>query len=93
MNIMSKEKYKDAFIDHMMIHELGMETPDEDDSPAKAGVAMFTSFVFFGGIPLYPYIFFALDSSLSSGAQFGIAVAATVFALYLLGMLQVRVVV
>ena len=87
---MSKPKYKDTFIDHMMIHELGMETPDADDSPAKAGVAMFLSFIFFGGIPLYPYIFFALISnSLTNGAQFGIAVAATVFALFLLGVLQV----
>ena len=33
---MSKPKYKDAFLDHMMIHERGMETPDADDSPAKA---------------------------------------------------------
>ena len=37
IQIMSKDKYKDFFIDHMMIQELGQEVPDPDDSPAKAG--------------------------------------------------------
>ncbi len=39
---------QEFFIDTMMQLELGLESPDPDDSPAKAGLAMFLSFVFFG---------------------------------------------
>jgi hypothetical protein len=39
---------QEFFLETMMQLELGLETPDPDDSPAKAGLAMFTSFVFFG---------------------------------------------
>jgi DNA damage-binding protein 1 len=89
MSIMSKEKYKKFFIDHMMIQELGMEVPDPDDSPAKAGLAMFIAFILFGGLPLYPYVFFALIDWHNNVAQFILCCISTVASLFLLGVLQV----
>jgi hypothetical protein len=89
MRIMSKEKYKEFFIDHMMIQELGMEVPDPDDSPAKAGLAMFIAFLIFGGLPLYPYIIFALTKWSNQFGQFAICCVMTVIALFALGVMQV----
>jgi VIT1/CCC1 family predicted Fe2+/Mn2+ transporter len=90
IRIMAQEKYKDFFIDHMMLQELGHEVPDADDSPAKAGLAMFISFILFGSVPLIPYIGFYAGKYHEPGAQFGICCAATVVALFTLGVMQVR---
>lgn len=45
-------KHRDFFIDHMMVEELGLMSPDEDESPMKNGLVMFLSFLTFGIIPL-----------------------------------------
>ena len=50
LHVMSK--HKNFFIDHMMVQELGMMPPDEDESPLKSGIVMFLSFLTFGLIPL-----------------------------------------
>lgn len=50
-------KYKNFFLDVMMVEELGLLPPDETDSPAKNGLVTFTAFVVFGFIPLTPYVF------------------------------------
>jgi len=47
---------KKNFIDTMMVEELGLIPPDPDDSPFKSGLVTFASFVFFGLIPMLPYI-------------------------------------
>lgn len=49
-------KYKNFFLDVMMVEELGLMPPDEDDSPAKAGFVTFASFIVFGFIPLLPFV-------------------------------------
>ena len=54
INIMSK--YQNFFLDVMMVEELGLMPPDEDDSPARNGLVTFASFVFFGFIPLLPFV-------------------------------------
>ena len=89
IRIMAQEKYKDFFVDHMMVQELGMEVPDPDDSVLKTGLAMFFSFLLFGSLPLWPYIGFYVAGYKSKGGQFGICVATTVVALFILGVLQV----
>ena len=49
-------KYKNFFLDVMMVEELGLMPPDEDDKPWKNGVVTFVAFVFFGFIPLLSYV-------------------------------------
>jgi len=88
LTIMSKDKYRDFFIDHMMLVELGHEVPDADDNPAKAGLAMFLSFLFFGSIPMWPYVGFYVGGYANKGGEFGICCAATALALFFLGVLQ-----
>jgi VIT1/CCC1 family predicted Fe2+/Mn2+ transporter len=49
-------KYKDFFIDLMVIEELGLKVPDKNDlEPWKSGLATATSFFVFGSIPLILY--------------------------------------
>ncbi len=133
IRVMSKDKYRDFFIDHMMalelgtsyacmcwlpasasivmslsgfvglllyllalqlvaraLHPAGMEVPDADDNPWKAGLAMFIAFLIFGSLPLWPYVGFYVSGYENHGSQFGICCATTVLALFLLGILQVR---
>lgn len=53
-------KYRELFIDVMMTEELGLQVPDEDESPAKEGLITFTSFLVFGFVPLLGYIIFPI---------------------------------
>lgn len=46
-------KHRDFFIDHMMVEELGLMTPDPDESPLMNGVVIFVSFLLFGFTPLF----------------------------------------
>ena len=86
---MAKPEYKEFFIDHMMIEELGKAMPDPDESPAKSGLAMFTSFIIFGSIPMWSYIIFLLAGYDDRSGQFAVCCAMTAVALFLLGMVQV----
>jgi VIT1/CCC1 family predicted Fe2+/Mn2+ transporter len=90
MSIMSKQEYRDFFIDHMMVEELGKAVPDEDDSPAKAGLAMFLSFLLFGSLPAWSYVIFYLAGYTNRGGEFGVSCAATAVALFLLGVVQAK---
>ncbi|MDP6756256.1 MAG: VIT1/CCC1 transporter family protein, partial [Patescibacteria group bacterium] len=71
---------KEAWIDEMMIHELGT-VPGEEDHPFKNGVATFIAFVIAGFLPLVPYIF-------ALGNTFYTAIIMTVFALFVVGALR-----
>ena len=66
--------------------------PDEDDSPAKAGVAMFLSFCAFGAIPALPYIVYDALKDSNSDQHFMVSCLFTAAALLGLGWVQVRVV-
>lgn len=51
---------------------------------------MFLSFVFFGSLPIISYIFFAIfDNKGHRVSQFAVSIAATIVALFVLGVLQV----
>jgi len=49
-------KYRDIFVDTMMMEELGLMPVDADDSPMKNGLVTFVAFVVFGAIPMISYI-------------------------------------
>ena len=48
-------RYKDFFIELMLVEELGLQLPDPDDSPLKDGLVTFSSFVLFGMLPIVGY--------------------------------------
>lgn len=83
-------KYKEFFIDHMMVQELGIMPPDEDDSPLKNGLVMFGAFVVFGLVPLLSYLAFSTVDfgGNDSDILFGIACALTACALFTLGAIK-----
>lgn len=76
---------KPFWVDFMMRYELEMANPF-DANPIFTGLATFIAFVSFGAIPLFPYIF-----SFPFSHPFTLAVIATGFALFLLGLLRYKV--
>jgi len=85
-------KYKDFWVEHMMLTEIGMMPPDGDMKEAVVqGLVMFFSFLTLGALPLIAYIVaeFSLHSS-SASVSFEIACASAVAALFLLGVLKAR---
>lgn len=75
---------QDFWVDFMMRYELDMAQPSE--SPVIGAVITFISFLFFGTIPLLPYIF----TITAIGQQFAIASSFTAAALGLLGIIRAR---
>lgn len=71
---------KDLWVDMMMLSEHGM-TEVSYEKPMQHGVMTFISFIFFGSIPLIPYVF-PVDPPL----RFTVAIATTIIALYGLGL-------
>jgi len=83
-------KHKDTFINTMMVEELGVMTPDPDDSPAKGGLVTFASFVFYGIFPLIPFmigsathadfwVLFAISCILMGFIMFGLGAVTSFF--------------
>lgn len=56
VNILSKPNYKETFIDHMMLLEFNMCTPDDGVEIMKKAVSTTVSFYTFGLFPLMIYI-------------------------------------
>jgi len=79
-------KYPKFFIDHMMVQELEIHPPDEDENPMKNGFVTLVSFLVFGCIPLLSYIIFV--TFLSQAALFGISCALTIVTLFILGVIK-----
>ncbi|GAB5361385.1 hypothetical protein AAMO2058_000709000 [Amorphochlora amoebiformis] len=80
-------KYKDFFVDQMMVDELGLMPPDEDENPWFDGLVTFTSFVFFGLFPLLAYLF-TIGSDLDRTELFGVSIALTGVMLFILGAIK-----
>jgi VIT1/CCC1 family predicted Fe2+/Mn2+ transporter len=78
-------RYPELLADFMMQNEMGMADP-ADGNPALDAVATFLSFLFFGAIPLLPYLLGNLDET-----TFRWSVFATLLALVLIGLLRWRV--
>lgn len=85
--IKTMAKYKKFFIDRMMVDELGLQVPDEDDNPYFDGLVTFCSFVFFGVFPLLGYVA-TVGQDLSSNQLFGISIGLTGAMLFVLGALK-----
>ena len=82
-------KYPDFFIDMMMLMELEMRVPGDDENPWKDGFVTFCSFVFFGTFPLLAYVVFDTDSKTSTELfTISCIVAAVMF--FILGVLKTK---
>eukprot|EP00501_MAST-03F_sp_TOSAG23-6_P001822 GSMAST32.ASY1.ANO1.1900.1 assembled CDS len=83
--------HSEFFVDIMMVEELGMKIPTDDDSPLVDGIVTFCSFVFFGFLPLITYCIFPFAfPSLTPHELFLIASSVTAFALFLLGVFKAQ---
>lgn len=81
-------KYKDFWVEHMMLHEIGMFPPEEDSwQPVVQGIVMFFSFLILGGTPLIAYVV-ADSMSDSENVRAWAAGLASSCALLVLGMIK-----
>lgn len=85
--ITTMSKYKDFFIDHMMVQELEL-MPDDGESPLKPSIIIFFSFLIFGLIPLLAYV--AFSTVLETDELFGLSIGLTAIALFTLGAISSR---
>lgn len=81
-------KNETYWTDFMMNHELELSDPT-DDNPIFTGLATSLSFIFFGFIPLIPFVLFG---SFDPQTVFGLSIVGTFVALSILGILKWRVV-
>lgn len=82
-------KYREFFVRHMMVEELGLMAT-EGPSPVKRGVVMFASFSIFGLLPLAGFVAWLTlsGSSTDSRIAFVMACAVSGVALFILGFLK-----
>lgn len=97
LSIMSK--YKDLFIEHMLVMEHGILPPDADDKwqPLKQGLVCFLAFAAFGMIPLAGFIVvYMVGGNSASGdssdlsATMGLAYALTAATLFFMGVAKAK---
>jgi len=83
---------KDAFLEVMLMEELGILSAEAGPSAIKSGLITFSSFVILGGIPALPYLF---SGEYNRAAQFdgvfGAAIALFVIVLFTLGAFRGRI--
>lgn len=87
----SQPAYKEAFIDHMMVEELGYVVP-RGDSAARlwlSGVATGLSFAGFGSLPLWMVAVLESFGNIDFAVQAGCGAAVTMVALFGLGICKV----
>ena len=84
-------KYKEAWVDVMMVEELGIM--EDNESPLNNALATFVAFVIFGFIPLISYVVAQFVPVLipDSSVSFVFAALLTAVSLFSLGALKVRV--
>ena len=78
----------DFFVDYIMTEHEDMELPGEPWGPAMDGGVTFISFLIFGSMPMWVYVITMGVGYKSHGGNLGIAAAATVLSLALLGAIQ-----
>lgn len=88
IGVLSRPEHRDFFVEYMMHEELGLEIPDDPWGPAKDGAVTFVSFLVFGSVPMWIYVFCWAGKYEDSYGVFGIAAGASVVTLFVLGMLQ-----
>ncbi|KAL7683651.1 putative Ccc1 family protein [Plasmopara halstedii] len=84
-------KYKEAFVDIMMVEELKIMPADDDDSPHTGGLITFLSFMFFGVIPLLSYLINLVPGiDMNPNTALYLSCFLTVVTLFLLGAVKGR---
>eukprot|EP00043_Microstomoeca_roanoka_P009521 m.90856 g.90856 ORF g.90856 m.90856 type:complete len:319 (+) comp14607_c1_seq1:771-1727(+) len=85
-------KYREFFIDHMLVEELSLMPPDSSESPIKNGLVMLGAFLAFGLIPLLSYLILGEIhlGKHKSELLFPIACGMTALALFILGAIKSR---
>jgi DNA damage-binding protein 1 len=85
-------KYKDAFVDLMMVEELNLEPPDPDDKNKawKNGLVTLLSFWFFGSISLVAYLILLFANVNDTDTMFVVAAIAVGIALFSLGVIKAK---
>ncbi|CAK4513107.1 unnamed protein product [Aphanomyces euteiches] len=82
-------KYKEAFVDIMMVEELGLMPVDEDENPLIGGFVTFGSFMLFGSVPLLSYLINLIPGvQLSSDQALWGSCLLTALTLFLLGAVK-----
>lgn len=81
-------KYKELFVDMMMIDELGIPSPDPEFSPAKNGLATFLSFLTFGSVPVLVYTFFFAAGYTPKDVMFAVTCVACALTMFGLGVFK-----
>ncbi|OQS03203.1 hypothetical protein THRCLA_04498 [Thraustotheca clavata] len=82
-------KYKEAFVDIMMVEELHLMPVDDDENPFMGGLVTFGSFVLFGSVPLFSYLINLLPGvTLSSEQALWGSCILTVLTLFMLGAVK-----
>lgn len=79
-------KYKEFFVDVMMVEELGLQSPDPEESLLGSALCMFGAFASFGSLPLLGYVVFpAIFGITDGGTLFMVACIVTAVSLFALG--------
>ncbi|KAG9404849.1 hypothetical protein AC1031_005061 [Aphanomyces cochlioides] len=83
-------RYKEAFVDIMMVEELGLMPVDEDENPLIGGFVTFGSFMLFGSVPLLSYLINLIPGlHLSSDQALWGSCLLTALTLFLIGAVKV----
>jgi len=92
--VTTMSKYRDIFVDTMMVEELGLMPVDASDSPLKNGLVTFTAFIVFGCVPMIAYISASAGDKSHSldhvEGAFIIASMVTLVTMFLLGTLTAK---
>ncbi|KJE95686.1 hypothetical protein CAOG_06112 [Capsaspora owczarzaki ATCC 30864] len=83
-------RYKEFFVDHMLVQELGLLPPSLAESPCRNGVIAALSFILFGSVPLISFLVFSQISWSGFNGSFLITVIATAIAVGILGAIKAR---
>jgi VIT1/CCC1 family predicted Fe2+/Mn2+ transporter len=86
-------KHKHAFIDIMMVEELGIPPDAKDESPTKHALATFVSFGIFGAVPLVAYLVAAIlqgHYGWMNLVPFFVSAGATLLTLVLMGIVKAQ---
>eukprot|EP00591_Stephanopyxis_turris_P011029 CAMPEP_0195514446 /NCGR_PEP_ID=MMETSP0794_2-20130614/5827_1 /TAXON_ID=515487 /ORGANISM="Stephanopyxis turris, Strain CCMP 815" /LENGTH=286 /DNA_ID=CAMNT_0040642695 /DNA_START=106 /DNA_END=966 /DNA_ORIENTATION=- len=89
--IQTMAKYKEFFVDVMMMEELHLQVPDDDHTMEsfKEGVVMFCSFACFGALPLLGYVIIPSNfPDWSEDSLFRAACVVTGIVLFIMGCVK-----
>ncbi|CAD7965509.1 unnamed protein product [Amoebophrya sp. A25] len=86
-------KYPKFWVEHMLLHEIGILPPSDSDDCWKSSSAMFCSFVACGLVPILTYILVFLIGGGDIVVQYGfyVAIVASLGTLFLLGFAKNKI--